>query len=139
MPAAVTPRNILPANYARGTWDEMLATDGSVNPSWSHVASWLGGLTPEQAIATNGEILRLLRENGVTYSVHGAPDGEHRAWQIDAVPWVVSEQDWKTIETGLVQRAELLDHILTDLHGEQRLITEGWLPPELIHAHRGYL
>jgi uncharacterized circularly permuted ATP-grasp superfamily protein/uncharacterized alpha-E superfamily protein len=139
MPAAVTPRNILPASYARGTWDEMLAPDGSVNPSWSHVASWLGGLTPEQAIATNGEILRLLRENGVTYSVHGAPDGEHRAWQIDAVPWVVSEQDWKTIETGLIQRAELLDHILTDLHGEQRLITEGWLPPELVHAHRGYL
>jgi uncharacterized circularly permuted ATP-grasp superfamily protein/uncharacterized alpha-E superfamily protein len=139
MPAAVTPRNILPAGYARGIWDEMLAADGSVNPSWSHVASWLGGLTPEQATATNAEILRLLRENGVTYSVHGAPDGEHRAWQIDAVPWVVSDQDWKTIETGLIQRAELLDHILTDLHGEQRLITEGWIPPELVHAHRGYL
>jgi uncharacterized circularly permuted ATP-grasp superfamily protein/uncharacterized alpha-E superfamily protein len=139
MPAAVTPRNILPADYARGIWDEMLAADGSVNPSWSHVATWLGGLTPEQASATNAEILRLLRENGVTYSVHGAPDGEHRAWQIDAVPWVVSEQDWQTIEAGLIQRAELLDHILTDLHGEQRLITEGWLPPELIHAHRGYL
>ncbi len=139
MPAAVTPRNILPPGYTRGVWDEMLAADGSVNPSWSHVASWLGGLTPEQAAATNAEILRLLRENGVTYSVHGAPDGEHRAWQIDAVPWVVSEQDWKTIEAGLIQRAELLDHILTDLHGEQRLISEGWLPPELIHAHRGYL
>ena len=40
---------------------------------------------------------------------------------------------------GLIQRAELLDHILTDLHGDQRLITGGWLPPELIHAHRGYL
>jgi uncharacterized circularly permuted ATP-grasp superfamily protein len=82
---------------------------------------------------------RLLRENGVTYSVHGAPGGEHRAWQLDAVPWIVSEQDWKTIEAGLIQRAELLDHILTDLHGDQRLITGGWLPPELIHAHRGYL
>lgn len=139
MPAAATPKNILPADYRRGTWDEMLATDGRTNPSWSHVASWLGGLTPEQAAATSGEINRLLRENGVTYSVHGAPDGEHRAWQLDAIPWVVSEQDWKTIEAGLIQRAELLDEILTDIHGEQRLITGGWLPPELIHAHRGYL
>ncbi|QJE95341.1 circularly permuted type 2 ATP-grasp protein [Luteolibacter luteus] len=139
MSVAATPRNSLPPGYRRGAWDEMIAADGSVNPSWSQISSWLGGLSPEQAMATSNEVRRLLRENGVTYSVHGAPDGEHRAWQLDAVPWVVSEQDWKTIEAGLIQRAELLDHILTDLHGEQKLITGGWLPPELIHAHRGYL
>jgi uncharacterized circularly permuted ATP-grasp superfamily protein/uncharacterized alpha-E superfamily protein len=139
MPAAASPKNTLPPGYRRGLWDEMLGADGRVNPSWSHVSSWLGGLTPEQAATTGAEIRRLLRENGVTYSMHGETDGEHRAWQLDAVPWVVSEQDWKTIEAGLIQRAELLDHVLADLHGEQRLITEGWLPPELIHAHRGYL
>ncbi|WP_367874425.1 circularly permuted type 2 ATP-grasp protein [Luteolibacter sp. Populi] len=139
MPAAASPKNTLPPDYRRGIWDEMLGADGRVNPSWSHVASWLGGLTPEQAGATGHEIRRLLREHGVTYSVHGEADGEHRAWELDAVPWVVSEQDWRTIEAGLIQRAELLDHVLTDLHGEQRLIAGGWLPPELIHAHRGYL
>lgn len=139
MSVAATIRNSLPPGYRRGAWDEMIAADGSVNPSWAPVSTWLGGLSPEQAMATTNEVRRLLRENGVTYSVHGAPDGEHRAWLLDAVPWVVSEQDWKTIEAGLIQRAELLDHILTDLHGEQKLIAGGWLPPELIHAHRGYL
>ncbi len=102
MSATVTPKNTLPADYPRGTWDEMVATDGRVNPAWSHVAAWLGGLSPEQAGATSAEIRRLLRENGVTYSVHGAPGGEHRAWQLDAVPWIVSEQDWKTVEAGLI-------------------------------------
>jgi uncharacterized circularly permuted ATP-grasp superfamily protein/uncharacterized alpha-E superfamily protein len=139
MSVAATTRNTLPPDYRRGTWDEMVAANGAVNPSWSHIAAWLGGLSPEQAGGTSHEIGRLLRENGVTYSVHGAPDGEHRAWQLDSIPWVVSEQDWKTIEAGLIQRAELLDHVLSDLHGEQRLISGGWLPPELIHAHRGYL
>jgi len=139
MPVAATPKNTLPADYRRGIWDEMLAANGQVNPSWGHVATWLGGLSPDQAGATTNEVRRMLRENGVTYSVHGAPDGEHRAWQLDAIPWVVSEQDWRTIEAGLIQRAEILDHVLTDLHGEQKLISGGWLPPELIHAHRGYL
>lgn len=139
MPATVIPRNFLLPHYTSGGWDEMIAADGSVNRSWEHIASWLGGLTPEQASATNGEIHRLLRENGVTYSVHGAPDGEHRAWQLDAVPLVVSDSDWKTIEAGLIQRAELLDYILADLHGDQHLIAGGWIPPELLHAHRGYL
>ncbi len=139
MSGAATLRNLLPPDYRRGAWDEMISADGTVNPSWSHIATWLGGLSLEQAASVTGEVRRLLRENGVTYSVHGAPDGEHRAWQLDAVPWVVSDQDWKVIEAGLIQRAELLDHILADLHGEQRLISGGWLPPELIHAHRGYL
>ncbi len=129
----------MPPHYPRGVWDEMVGADGRVNPSWAHVASWLDGLTPERAAATTAEIHRLLRENGVTYSVHGAPGGEHRTWQLDALPWVVSEQDWKTIEAGLIQRAELMDHVLSDLHGDQKLISGGWLPPELIHAHRGYL
>ena len=62
MPAAVSPKNTLPADYRPGTWDEMLGADGRVNPSWSHVASWLGGLTPEQAGATTHEINRLLRQ-----------------------------------------------------------------------------
>jgi uncharacterized circularly permuted ATP-grasp superfamily protein/uncharacterized alpha-E superfamily protein len=139
MPAAVPPRSPFPLPYPHGGWDEMITAEGNVNPPWTHLAAWLADLSPEQAAATNGEIHRLLRENGVTYSVHGAPDGEHRAWQLDAVPWVVAEKDWKTIEAGLIQRAGLLDQILTDLHGEQRLIADGWLPPELIHAHRGYL
>lgn len=139
MSASIAPQSPLPATYQRGTWDEMVAADGQVNPSWAHIAAWLDKLSPEQAGATGAEIRRLLRENGVTYSVHGAPDGEHRAWQLDAVPWVVSEQDWKNVENGLIQRAELLDFVLTDLHGEQTLIRDGWLPPELIHAHHGYL
>lgn len=117
----------------------MVAADGTVRPPWLAVANWLGGLTPEQTAATTGEIHRLLRENGVTYSVHGTPGGEHREWLLDPVPWVVSESDWTGIEAGLVQRAELLDEILADLYGPRRFMAEGWLPPELVHAHRGYL
>lgn len=117
----------------------MISGTGQVKPSWTQVATWLSELSPERAAAATSEIHRLLRENGVTYSLHGAPDGEHRAWLLDALPWIVSENDWKVIEAGLIQRAELLDHILTDLYGDQKLISGGWLPPELIHAHRGYL
>ena len=139
MPVTTTPSNPLPPDYPRGQWDEMVNPEGQVDPAWSQVAGWLADLSPGRAAATTAEINRLLRENGVTYSVHGAPDGEHRAWQLDALPWVVSESDWSTIEAGLIQRAELLDHVLADLHGDQKLIAGGWLPPELIHAHRGYL
>ncbi|MDB6080666.1 MAG: hypothetical protein JWO82_4413, partial [Akkermansiaceae bacterium] len=128
-----------PPGYAAASGDEMVAADGSVRPAWSTVSNWLSSLSPEQLASQSGDIRRHLRENGVTYSVHGTPGGEHRAWQLDPVPWVVSESDWKTVEAGLIQRAELMDEILTDLHGPQKLLSGGWLPPELLHAHRGYM
>ncbi len=137
MPAIALPKAL--SDYPRGDCDEMVAVDGTVHAPWLAVSNWLGGLTPEHATAATAEIRRLLRENGVTYSVHGAPGGEHREWRLDPVPWVVSENDWAAIEAGLIQRAGLLDEILADLHGPRRLIAEGWLPPELVHAHRGYL
>ena len=34
------------------------------------------------------------------------------------------------LELGLVQRARLLELILTDIYGPQRLLKEGHLPPE---------
>lgn len=139
MSASAPPRIVAPEGYPTGPGDEMVAPDGRVHAPWTPVAGWLGGLGPDQFAATQTDVRRMLRENGVTYSVHGAPGGEHRAWLLDPVPWVVSEADWKTIEAGLIQRAELMDEILDDLYGAQKLIAGGWLPPELLHAHRGYL
>nr|WP_246418141.1 circularly permuted type 2 ATP-grasp protein [Haloferula luteola] len=80
----------------------------------------------------------MLRENGVTYSVYGETTDEPRPWQLDALPWVLGPEDWKTIEAGLIQRAELLDEILTDLYGDRLLVRDGWIPAKLVGAHSGY-
>jgi uncharacterized circularly permuted ATP-grasp superfamily protein/uncharacterized alpha-E superfamily protein len=47
--------------------------------------------------------------------------------------------DWAAIERGVVQRASLLDDVLADVYGEQRLLHEGLLPPSLLFRHAGYL
>jgi uncharacterized circularly permuted ATP-grasp superfamily protein/uncharacterized alpha-E superfamily protein len=125
--------------YLNRDYDEMVATGGEMKAPWMPVGQWLKTLTPEQAAATGAEVRRHLRENGVTYSVHGDPGGEHRAWLLDALPWILSEADWQHVEQGLIQRAELMDSILRDLYGDQTLIRDGWLPPEMIHAHHGFL
>ena len=44
-----------------------------------------------------------------------------------------------TLEAGLAQRARLLDLILTDLYGPQRLLRDGLLPPALVFANPAFL
>ena len=47
--------------------------------------------------------------------------------------------EWREIETGVAQRAELLDALLADLYGPQRLLAEGVVPPELPFGHPNFL
>ena len=49
------------------------------------------------------------------------------------LPAFLDVEDWGAIESGLQQRARLLNLILKDLYGPRRLIKEGLLPPELIY------
>ena len=39
--------------------------------------------------ARDKEVQRLLRENGVTYVLHGEQQG-HRPWELDPIPLIIS-------------------------------------------------
>ena len=82
---------------------------------------------------------RLLRENGVTYNVYGAPQGPDRPWELDPLPLVISHEEWDRLSQALAQRVTVLNAVLADLYGPQQLIARGVLPPELVFAHPGFL
>lgn len=52
---------------------------------------------------------------------------------------ILDRAQWQSIETGLSQRAELLDALLTDLYGDQRLIADGTIPAAAVFGHSGFL
>ena len=118
--------------------DEMLSRDGQINPHWHGFMQALNTLGLAEMESRHKEVQRLLRENGVTYVVHGEQQG-HRPWELDPIPLIISNTDWDVISTGLTQRAKLLNLILEDLYGERRLIKEGLIPPEAVYAHTGFL
>ncbi len=118
--------------------DEMLSRDRQINPHWRGFMQALDTLGLTEMESRHKEVQRLLRENGVTYVVHGEQQG-HRPWELDPIPLIISNTDWDAISRGLTQRAKLLNLILEDLYGEQRLIKEGLIPPEVVYAHAGFL
>ncbi len=125
-------------DFPGGQIDEMLNRDGQVNPHWRAFMQALDILGLTEMESRDEEVKRLLRENGVTYVLHGEQQG-HRPWELDPIPFIISNTDWQTISDGLIQRAELLNLILTDLYGERTLIKEGVIPPEVVYAHAGFL
>ncbi len=121
------------------SYNELLGDDGSLRPNWHTFFNSFSQLGPAQIQDRAQDILRFLKENGVTYNIYGDPTGLNRPWHLDIIPFLISEPEWLKIEAGLVQRATLFDLILKDLYGERMLIKEGLLPLELIYNHSGFL
>lgn len=135
------PQALLAQDYAfePDTYDEMWHHKTGVRPHWQGFIQAIQEMGPEELDRRRQEARLLLRENGVTYNVHGDPDGLHRPWELDPIPLLLQENDWEQIEKGLQQRAELFNLILDDLYGNQNLIRQGLLPQELIYDHVGFL
>ncbi|WP_028643880.1 circularly permuted type 2 ATP-grasp protein [Nocardioides sp. URHA0020] len=118
-----------------GRYDEVVAPDGSLRPAWKGLAEVAVGLTEADLRRVQGEIGRFLSDDGVTYA---QPGRGHGRWRLDPVPLVIDAAAWAPVEVGLAQRAELLNAILVDLYGEQRLLRERILPAAVVLGHSGY-
>ena len=122
-----------------GIYDEMYANKVKVLPYWERFMAALDSMGTENLELSRKEAQRLLRENGVTYNVYGDSKNLTRPWQLDPVPLLISSEEWVAIESGLKERAELLDLILKDIYDKQTLLKKGLLPPELVFGHEGFL
>lgn len=115
--------------------DEMLQSTGAARIAWTQLADLVGLHNWEQLSARRDDVVQLLEDHGVQYG--GEDSG--LAWNLDPLPVLLDEAEWRTLEAGLAQRSELLDEILTDVYGSRRLLTSGILPPEVILGHPGFL
>jgi uncharacterized circularly permuted ATP-grasp superfamily protein/uncharacterized alpha-E superfamily protein len=84
-------------------------------------------------------VQRQVRENGVTYNVYADAKGVQRPWDLNVLPFILPQDEWRGIEAAVIQRATLMNAILGDVYGEQKMLAEGLLPPALIHGHAGFL
>ncbi|HEV3354579.1 MAG TPA: circularly permuted type 2 ATP-grasp protein [Acidimicrobiales bacterium] len=134
------PRDLVPvyASLADG-YDEMVDASGRVREHWAHVRDVLDGLGPAELLRRRAETARLLDDEGVTYNVYDSPAGTVPRWQLDPVPLLLTSEEWASVESAVIQRAELLNLVLTDLYGPRDLIRRGLLPPELVYGHGGFL
>jgi len=120
-------------------YDEMLAAAQIPRAHWRSLFEQLAATSPEALRERVQWVQRQVRENGVTYNVYADPEGADRPWELDMLPLVLPADEWAGIEAAIKQRATLLNRVLVDVYGEQRLLAEGHLPPALVYGHAGYL
>ncbi|HRP75544.1 MAG TPA: circularly permuted type 2 ATP-grasp protein [Rhodocyclaceae bacterium] len=119
-------------------FDEMLVDRGMPRPHCEAFVRRLENLSHNALEQRADFVAEAIESDGVTYNVYADPKGISRPWELDMLPLIISAGDWKHLSAAVAQRARLLDAVLADLYGPQKLIAEGLLPPALVYGQRGY-
>jgi uncharacterized circularly permuted ATP-grasp superfamily protein len=107
--------------------------------SASHVVRQrLSGLSidalKERAAAANAELYNL----GITFTVYSDARTIDRILPFDVLPRVLSAEEWRHIESGIIQRITALNLLLHDIYHDQHVLRDGVVPADLILDNRNY-
>ena len=129
-----------------GHWDELRgnasATADVISRSWQTFIDPLGqarSFDPSDLNARMANLQRQVRDNGITYNVYAAADQPQRPWSLDLFPLMLDANEWRQISAGVLQRMHLLERIMADAYGPQKLVLSGLLPAALVQGHPAYL
>jgi uncharacterized circularly permuted ATP-grasp superfamily protein/uncharacterized alpha-E superfamily protein len=115
-----------------GSADEMLDAFGNIRPVWQRFVDHFSRMDKEEIGERFARTDRYLRDAGVFYRDYSAKQNSERNWPISHIPVIIDGKEWAAVSEGLIQRANLLEKVVADIYGENRLVEEGKLPPALI-------
>jgi uncharacterized circularly permuted ATP-grasp superfamily protein len=126
-------RSILDGYDPHGFYCEMLASQAS-----AAVRERLSRLSidalKERAAAANAELYNL----GITFTVYSDAKTIDRILPFDVLPRVLSAEEWRHLETGIVQRITAINLLLDDIYHDQRVLADGVVPADLILGNPNY-
>ena len=120
-------------------WDEAIRPSGMPRHHWRKLYTSIGRMGFAQLTRRWQTGQHLIQTNGITYNVYGDPQGKERPWSLDPIPLVMDGQEWAKLEQAISQRATLMNHMLGDLYGAQRLIHQRQLPAALLFGNPNFL
>ncbi|MFJ6114495.1 circularly permuted type 2 ATP-grasp protein [Agrococcus sediminis] len=117
-------------------WDEMFESKGEARGPYKPLYDALSELTKDDLRARADALATSYLAQGVTFDFAG----EERPFPLDAIPRIITAEDWRHVESGVQQRVRALEAFLADMYGPQRAVEDGIIPAKLIststHFHR---
>jgi uncharacterized circularly permuted ATP-grasp superfamily protein len=125
------------ADYDVGSFfDEMLDAEGRPRPHYRALYERLSALSDEGLEDRIHTVNAFFLTQGIGFTVYGDDAGTDRIFPFDLIPRIVPADEWALVESGLTQRARALNLFLGDVYGQQRILAENVVPPELVFGSR---
>jgi uncharacterized circularly permuted ATP-grasp superfamily protein/uncharacterized alpha-E superfamily protein len=122
----------------KSVFDEAVDGKGQVRAATKRMFGSLGEIPLDTLSRRISQSQRQLQLDGAAFDPYDFHGEDSRPWILDPIPLTISKSEWKSVSTGIEQRAHLADLILLDLLGPQTLLRERVLPPDVLFAHPKY-
>lgn len=84
-------------------------------------------------------INKLLARFGVKFGIYKNNVFHEQLFPFDAIPRIITAEEFAEIEKGLTQRVNALNMFLYDIYHEQHIIKDKVIPEEFVFSSKGYL
>ena len=125
-------------DYTLTGYDELFAGPGDPRPHYAALYESLAALGPDDLESRSRLADRVMKTQGITFTVYGRGRGVERIMPFDPVPRLVPADEWATIERGLEQRVRALNLFVHDVYHARRILRDRVVPPELVLSASGY-
>jgi len=120
-------------------FDEMYAGGpDEVRTHYREFAAWLSEQSPETLARKRAEADLIFRRVGITFAVYGDDAGTERLIPFDIISRIITAQEWKGMEAGLVQRVTALNMFIHDIYHDQNIVRAGIMPAEQVFRNAQY-
>ena len=115
-------------------YDEMFLPDGTPRQHYRSLYETLSQLSAEEVGSIQERVTRSFSNEGITFTVYGDDEAEERVIPVDCVPRILSDGEWRQLETGLTQRLRALNRFLDDVYNEAGIIEDGVIPVDVVRG-----
>ena len=127
------------ADYDPGAlFCEMLRPGQASHPALSLLLERLRDMPIEALRRRAADAERDLLERGITFTVYSDATAIDRILPFDLIPRVITADEWRTLEAGVIQRVRALNMFLHDVYHGQRILADGIVPRALVLGNAGY-
>ena len=116
-------------------YDEMFAGKNSPRAPYAMVHEALSQMSRDELRGRTEALATSYLAQGVTFDFAG----EERPFPLDAVPRVISQDEWAGLEAGIQQRVRALEAFLADIYGAKSAVRDRIIPARVITTSEHFL
>ncbi|MBF2028013.1 MAG: circularly permuted type 2 ATP-grasp protein [Oscillatoriales cyanobacterium C42_A2020_001] len=120
-------------------FDELFVTQGEPRAEAIPLINRINSLGMSEVLRRQQAAQIALFKLGVTFNVYSDNQGTERILPFDIIPRIVAADDWDLLEKGLKQRIHALNLFLSDIYSDQKILTDGVIPAEIVFSASGFL
>jgi uncharacterized circularly permuted ATP-grasp superfamily protein len=121
-----------------GFFDEMVDGAGQIRPHYQQFKELFQTLTKKEFENKRQSVDLAFLRQGITFNVYGDSAGAEKIFPFDLLPRIIPATEWEMLERGLVQRITALNLFLHDIYHEQKILSDGIIPPFYVLSGRHF-